>query len=1011
MFNRCITSRATRSAIAVALSLSMVLGGVPTSAVQAFADELDEAVGVEQVEEVQPTEEVQPEGEDREGEGEGEEPVEGENVEGENPAENEEGAAEEEAADELTDEDAAGAPEEMLLAAAPGDSIVMKAVGPQPGTITTEDTNALGFVINLYDYVAEDSTTNKYNNDKAGNNACKTGINAGKTWDKNLKFYGTGDGKTTNASNYQSGTNPGNTINQFTGVGKNNNSNNNFYTLQFANQGIVKGTLSGDSSTPYADRYPVVNTNGGGDTQYLFDTNDISGAKTVYSGVNHLFKKVQDDTYGEVLRYDSNQNYAYYDVSAGDGGSFKVYNSTYDRAGGSKSGMKVGFFPFNDWRQGQEPCINPNETRPNNNHDDREYWNDRTAIPHVDHHLGLSMRVPIYMPLNGKLSDGSDMMFSFSGDDDMWVFVDGKLVLDIGGIHQPVSGTINFATGKIELGQGTVNPPIDATERSVNQNGHYSYAASGIQDTNVLGDVNWLWTENGHTGILGDRNSVENRAGSTHTLQVFYLERGGCDSNLAITTNIHRVTPKKADVTKAYVGDGAESTPVEVELVRKGIDNEGGVHYDVIDTQTLNEGNSWSHSWGNLADQGYLSEDPQNPDFNTFCTFTYYVREKSDSAPAGYDALYSGVNGQITPETYTEGENTYLAGASIDDSPLKITNVHTYIDVTKSWLNQAGGPDTASHANDSVWVQLYKQTKSGETWSELEAVGDPQELNNSAWTKRFDISETGENVRYLVKEGTMNGSEFVPATIVYGAKASATDTGEKYSWKQTVYTPKNANLTWSGNTPTITWTNGTASTDTNGGTPVGIVVPAYGSASAVVSNEPVITADLVIQKTDGQTDDPLPGATFVVYKDSGDGTYAKATDAVDAQRFPDAATSFTTAETTGQVTVTELAPGTYWVVETDAPDGYVIRRDIDNPIKVVVNADGTVEQITGTKPDPTLASEGDVHTLTVPNVRAYELPSAGGLGAYPFLTAGSFVAALAAFGIDSRRRSARGERR
>ena len=307
-------------------------------------------------------------------------------------------------------------------------------------------------------------------------------------------------------------------------------------------------------------------------------------------------------------------------------------------------------------------------------------------------------------------------------------------------------------------------------------------------------------------------------------------------------------------------------------------------------------------------------------------------------------------------------------------------------------------------------VQLYKQTNTGETWSDLEAVGDPQELNNSAWTKRFDISETGENVRYLVKEGTKSGNEFTPATIIYGAKASANDPGEKYSWKQTVYTPKNATMVWSGNTPTITWANGSASTDTNGGTPEGIVVPAYGSASAVISNEPVITADLVIQKTDGKTNDPLPGATFVVYKDSGDGTYAKATDAVDAQRFPNATTSFTTAETTGQATVTDLAPGTYWVVETDAPDGYVIRRDIDNPIKVVVNADGSVEQITGTKPDPTLTTEDDVHTLTVPNVRAYELPSAGGLGAYPFLLVGSFVAALAATGIDPRKRLARGAR-
>ena len=94
-------------------------------------------------------------------------------------------------------------------------------------------------------------------------------------------------------------------------------------------------------------------------------------------------------------------------------------------------------------------------------------------------------------------TNGDPIIFEFSGDDDLWVFIDGKLAMDIGGIHQPTSGTINFQTGVV-----TVNGQTQLTANQFN---------SRFPD-------------------LYD--------GKQHTLQVFYIERGGCDSNCKIKFNM-----------------------------------------------------------------------------------------------------------------------------------------------------------------------------------------------------------------------------------------------------------------------------------------------------------------------------------------------------------------------------------------------------------------------------------------------------------------------------------------
>lgn len=281
---------------------------------------------------------------------------------------------------------------------------VLAAAGSVPGTIQTADSRADGIEMNLFDYASDDSSNNNYGNPSY------TGINSadGHTL-RNFQFYGFGT--------------VGNTFNNYTGNDSNDKAR--------AMQGIVNPLL--DDGYPQLD---VSKSNGwwGGTTNisdslaYLFstDTKDDARGKTTYADVNHLLTKDANGYY----RYDSNTNYAYYDTGSGNSArNFKVYNGTFNVKDSTSS---IGFFPFNKY---------------NSSKTDVGYCD---SDGYYDHHFGMTMGGRFLMPKNKQVS-GQDMVFDFSGDDDVWVYIDDVLVLDIGGIHGRVGGSINFTTGAVNV--------------------------------------------------------------------------------------------------------------------------------------------------------------------------------------------------------------------------------------------------------------------------------------------------------------------------------------------------------------------------------------------------------------------------------------------------------------------------------------------------------------------------------------------------------------------------------
>ena len=267
---------------------------------------------------------------------------------------------------------------------------------------------------------------------------------------------------------------------------------------------------------------------------YLFDPSSSHDGKTPYTDVKGLFQLDANGYY----YYNARENFAEHKTETDDKGNktekFVLYTApaTFRSDGDAKTSIG-NFFPFN---KGTEVFQNITDgkpssgtERPNNSHPDSGIANDSNVI---NHYLGMTVETTFRQPLNGKISAGAnarDMTFEFSGDDDVWVFVDNVLVLDIGGVHSELYGKINFATGRVVVGRAFDNNGIPSdTQIDSNENN-----TAPVIDTTLLDQFKAAGAEN-DTRWNGDTFA----SNTSHTLKMFFMERGNYDSSLALRFNL-----------------------------------------------------------------------------------------------------------------------------------------------------------------------------------------------------------------------------------------------------------------------------------------------------------------------------------------------------------------------------------------------------------------------------------------------------------------------------------------
>ena len=336
-------------------------------------------------------------------------------------------------------------------------------------------------------------------------------------------------------------------------------------------KGIVKPLLQ--------DGYPVIAgnqiyswqggvTDGTQSLNYLFDTKntDMADAKKVYPNITGLLQ-LKNGYY----TYDSTKNFASLNDKSVEGKS--SYDMTlYDMpAVRAARGSAVGeFFPFNS----ATDVFSQNTDGSLSNKVD-----SMNAV--LNHYFGVHSQAEFMQPVNGTIN-GEAMAFDFQGDDDVWLFIDGVLVGDVGGIHDSASLYIDFQTGSVKVKNSAGNATY--TDTTIRQ----MFADAYGEDSDEFKSVEWSST---NPSTFSD--------GSYHTLDFFYLERGNNQSNLKLKYNL-------ADIPENNL----------VKLDQSG-NRVAGAGFELYKA-----GSDYSYSASGLISKGVTGKD------GTF-TFTNYETGKS----------------------------------------------------------------------------------------------------------------------------------------------------------------------------------------------------------------------------------------------------------------------------------------------------------------------------------------------------------------------------------------------
>ena len=669
--------------------------------------------------------------------------------------------------------------------------------------------------------------------------------------------------------------------------------------------------------------------------------------------VDGLFVKQKEGSQNDgYLYYNSEENFATLELDEdGKHGNFHVYkqlgtphykNEWYFQRG--------NFMPYNHldttkiWNTNQYKT-SWNEKIPENDPRYGEYLYGFTEGEYSDQmdgfYFGAYGKADFYQPKNG-LVNGKPMVYEFIGDDDLVVYVDGILVLDLGGIHDALSGSINFATGKIECTGNNDNNNTYLFDK-LKQHG------VGIKNDGTVDNNFWKEIEKndgGKTYVFQDN--------SKHSIKFFYMERGAGASNLKLKINIPPTPDGSLNIIKDVEGLNEDQSKNE-KFYFQLFDKDGNyisVPSYTVDGKTRNAENGliWIYDGERAQITGLTAEqDVKVREVNTRNIYTTQC-ESTDSK----GQRQTSNNNEITVKI-----------PSADSIEVKVTNTvksecAKKLTVKKNFNvnDKISKPGDSLIGGDYNNIEFILKEKIGDNYTQVGTPVKFKDFKPDGTSASYEFENLDSTKTYVVEENRASAE-------LYGGTAD-----KPYS--KTGYQINEAGT----NDDTIKWGDSKSTstlTDEFGLTKDKTVTftNVYETPSIAVRFDKV-DKEYVTKH--------LTGAKFKLTKKNGDAI-----------------------EVTGG-TVINLSTGEYQLTETEAPAGYnlltgTVDFKIENRRVVEIRTNTSVSSKMYE-----IESDGESNVVTIKNKAGVALPVTGGTGTILFNIGGMALMLIALGYVIMKRR-------
>lgn len=252
----------------------------------------------------------------------------------------------------------------------------------------------------------------------------------------------------------------------------------------------------------------------------------------------------------------------------------------------NKVSTPYGFFPFN------------------------ETTTSKSAVRY-NYGYGAKLEIPFTLTSTGTVKDDYNneipIRFYFSGDDDVWVFIDNQLVLDIGGAHARVSGVLEF--DQRDNKKNTVTSYVSRVKNSKTDN----YGAEDCDEHNHTTETSITYLGTTEKYYKNASVSIPNLSTGKHTLTMYYMERGMWESNMAVAFNFpdnnELQVQKEVDLTNV-TDDDFKNCFKNQKIFNFTIQNQA-THYGKTDAVGPNESGTQSQKV-NLNESNIAAATPGN---------------------------------------------------------------------------------------------------------------------------------------------------------------------------------------------------------------------------------------------------------------------------------------------------------------------------------------------------------------------------------------------------------------